>query len=79
VGEQGGTLDFERVQSEVVAVATELVAANPSVGALLFECVDLPPYANAVQQAVGLPVFDITTLIAHACSGLVRRPFTGVY
>jgi Asp/Glu/hydantoin racemase len=79
VGEQGGTLDFERVQAEVVEVAVELVRANPSVGALLFECVDLPPYASAVQEAVGLPVFDITTLIAHACAGLVRRPFAGVY
>jgi hypothetical protein len=79
VGDQAGTLDFEHVQAEVVEVARELVARNPAVGAILFECVDLPPYASAVQDAVELPVFDITTLIAHAYSGLVRRPFSGVY
>jgi len=79
VGQQAGTLDFERVQAEVVEVASELVASNPTVGAILLECVDLPPYASAVQEVVELPVFDITTLIAHACSGLVRRPFSGVY
>jgi hypothetical protein len=79
VAEQRGTLDFERVQAEVVDVARELVASDPAIGAILFECVDLPPYAHAVQEAVELPVFDITTLIAHACSGLVRRPFSGVY
>jgi hypothetical protein len=28
---------------------------------------------------VGLPVFDITTLIDHFHSALVRNPFTGVY
>lgn len=79
VGEQAGTLDFERVQAEVVAVARALVSGNPGIGAILLECVDLPPYASAVQEAVELPVFDMTTLIAHARSGLVRRPFSGDY
>jgi len=37
--------------------------------------VDLPPYATAVQEAVGLPVFDITTLISHVHSSFVRKPF----
>jgi len=76
---QSGVLDFERVQMEVVEVAEELVAQHPAIRALLLECVDLPPYAAAVQQAVGLPVFDITTLITHAFSALVRKPFDGVY
>jgi len=79
VCDQSGALDFERVQAEVVEVARTLVSRNRKVGAILFECVDLPPYASAVQQAVGLPVFDITTLIGHAFSALVRRPFDGVY
>jgi hypothetical protein len=79
VGNQGGELDFEKVQAEVVEVAQALVNRNPTVKAILFECVDLPPYAGAVQQAVGLPVFDVTTLISHVYSALVRSPFVGVY
>ena len=79
VGEQSGTLDFDRVQAEVVEVVEGLVRENPEVKAILLECVDLPPYAHAIQQAVSLPVFDMTTLIAHAYSGLVRKPFIGVY
>ena len=79
VSSQAGQLDFEKVQAEVVAVAMALVAGNPNVKAILFECVDLPPYASAVQEAVGLPVFDITTMIGHAYSALVRKPFVGVY
>ena len=63
----------------MVEVAQALVREHPEVKALLFECVDLPPYAHAVQEAVGLPVFDITTLIGHFRSALVRYPFTGVY
>jgi hypothetical protein len=79
VGAEGGELDFEGVTAEVVEVAQALVREHPEVKALLFECVDLPPYAHAVQEAVDLPVFDITTLIGHFHSALVRKPFTGVY
>jgi hypothetical protein len=74
-----GILDSDKAEAEVVAVAQALVAENPDVRAILFECVDLPPYAHAAQEATGLPVFDITTLIGFALSGLVRRPFSGIY
>jgi hypothetical protein len=79
VRDEGGELDFEGVTAEAVEVARTLVAQHPEVRALLFECVDLPPYAHAVQEAVGLPVFDITTLIDHFHAALVRQPFRGVY
>jgi hypothetical protein len=79
VVEEGGILDTDLVEPEVVAVAQGLVAERPDVGAILFECTDLCPYAAAVQNATGLPVFDVTTLINHALLALVRRPFTGVY
>ena len=74
-----GVLDFEKVEAEIVEVAKEMVAEHPEVGAILFECTDLPPYAHAVQEATGLPIFDITTLINFAISGIVRRPFAGIY
>jgi hypothetical protein len=32
-----------------------------------------------VQEATGLPVYDITTLVNHTLGALVRRRFTGVY
>jgi hypothetical protein len=79
VCEERGELDFEAVTAEAVEVALALVREHPQVKALLFECVDLPPYAHAVQEAVGLPVFDITTLIGHFHAALVRKPFSGVY
>ncbi len=79
VRDERGELDFEAVTAEAVQVARTLVAHHPEVKALLFECVDLPPYAHAVQEAVGIPVFDMTTLIDHYHSALVRKPFSGVY
>lgn len=79
VCDERGELDFEGVKAEAVEVAQTLVRDHPEVRALLFECVDLPPYAHAVQEKVSLPVFDMTTLIEHFYSALVRKPFVGVY
>lgn len=75
--EERGTLDSDKIEQEVVAVARELVAANPHIGALLLECSDLPPYASAVQQAVNLPIYDFFTMISHVHSAHVRSPFAG--
>ncbi len=79
IGAQTGELDFEKVEAEVVDTVRGLVAENPDIRAILLECVDMPPYAHAIQAAVDLPVFDITTLIGFAVSGIVRHPFAGAY
>jgi hypothetical protein len=65
------------VEGEVVEVARSLVEREPAVGALLLECSLLPPYAAAVQEAVGLPVFDYVTMIRHVFSAVIRRRYTG--
>lgn len=72
-----GTLDSDKIQAEVVGVARELVRTNPDIGSILLECSDLPPYAHAVQAAVGLPVFDFFTMINYVHTTLVRAPFKG--
>lgn len=75
VHDQVGTLDFEAVESEVVGEALSIQRDHPETGAILLECTDLPPYAEAVQKATGLPVFDITSLIAWAFTGARRKHF----
>ena len=59
----GTTLDREQVEREVVAAARDLVARHPGIDTIVFECTNLPPYKNAVQEAVGLPVFDVLDLL----------------
>lgn len=75
--EEKGTLDSLKIEEEVVGVARNLIRENPDVGSILLECSDLPPYASAVQQAVGRPVFDFITMINYVHSGLVRTPYRG--
>jgi Asp/Glu/hydantoin racemase len=57
------TLDVEAARAEHVAVARRLVAAHPEVGAVVLECTNMPPYRADIQEAIGLPVFDIMTLV----------------
>ena len=75
--EEKGTLDSELMEKEVVDVARELVSRDPSVGAILLECSDLPPFAHAVQAATGRPVFDFITMIRYVHSAFSRRPYQG--
>ncbi len=60
---QANAGDFARLESEMVEAARALVAAHPDVGALVFECTNMPPYARAVRQATGLPVFDVVGML----------------
>lgn len=73
-----GTLDEDRMRSEVVQAALELQAANPDLGAFMFECSDLPPYAKAVSDATGLPVFDWANFINYVYNATVPHNYTGI-
>ncbi len=74
---QTGELDLENIEREVVEKALELMEGEDKIGAILLECTDLPPYAAAVQEAVNLPTFDVTTMINYVFSALIRRRFDG--
>ncbi len=58
-------LDVEAASRATVDAALRLVARRPDVAEIVLECTNLPPYADAVRRATGLPVHDITTLIAE--------------
>jgi Asp/Glu/hydantoin racemase len=52
------TLDPRRVGAEVLDAGKRLVAAHPEVGAFVIECTNLPPYSEALRDALRLPVYD---------------------
>jgi Asp/Glu/hydantoin racemase len=55
-------LDSDSLERELVDHISEFISADPSIGAILLQCSELPPYARAIQRAVALPVFDVTSL-----------------
>ena len=75
--EPKGTMDTDLITEETVATARAIKEAHPDLGALLLECSLLPPYAAAVQQAVGVPVFDFITLIDFMQAGTRPRRYQG--
>ncbi len=56
-------LDLAEAEQATVAAARRLVARRPDLTAIVLECTNMPPYAEAVRAATGLPVHDITTLV----------------
>jgi aspartate/glutamate racemase len=70
-------LDVEKSAAELVKVATRLTSEHPDVGAIVLECTNMTPYAAAIQEKTGLPVFDIYTLVQMVHQAVVRKGFCG--
>ncbi|HKX16543.1 MAG TPA: aspartate/glutamate racemase family protein [bacterium] len=70
-------LDVEAARREHVEVARDLLERHPQVGAVVLECTNMPPYAAAIRQATGLPVFDITSLMRMVHAALVPPDYAG--
>jgi hypothetical protein len=68
-------LDVELARQDVVEAGKGLVARHPEIGALVLECTNMPPYAAALQEAIGLPVYDIYSMITWFHAGLRPRVF----
>ena len=70
-------LNEDEVCQEVSNAAQEMLAADSSIGTLLLECSELPPYAYEMQRRLGIPVYDFYTMIQYVSASLVRTPFLG--
>jgi Asp/Glu/hydantoin racemase len=68
-------MDVALAEADILQAGRQLVAADPSVGAVVLECTNMPPYAAALRDALGLPVFDIYSLISWFHNGLRPRCF----
>jgi hypothetical protein len=68
-------MDVALAEQDVVEAGKSLVAQHPEVGAIVLECTNMPPYAAALQAAVGLPVYDIYSMITWFHAGLRPRVF----
>ncbi len=57
-------MDFALARRDVTEAAKKLVQDHPEVGAIVFKCTNMSPYAGSVQKATGLPVI---TPFAFVC------------
>jgi hypothetical protein len=68
-------MDVALAEQDILDAGRRLVARHPEVGAIVLECTNMPPYAAALREAVGLPVYDIYTLVNWFHGGLRPRRF----
>jgi hypothetical protein len=66
-------LDVVRCRQEHELAASTLVDEHPDLGAIVLECTNMPPYADAIRRLTGLPVFDLTTLLAWGAAATRQR------
>lgn len=68
-------LDVAAARQDNIDAARTLVAEHPHIGALVLECTNMAPYAAAIREAVGLPVFSMLSFVSWFQSGLAPKPF----
>jgi len=66
-------LDVDAAERDILDAGDRLVARHPEVGAVLLECTNMCPYARALRDRLGLPVFDMVSFVIWFHGGLVPR------
>ncbi len=71
-------LDVGLAARDILAAGQTLMRRHPEVGAVVLECTNMPPYAHLLRAALGVPVYDIYSLITWLHTGLRPRNFGGI-
>jgi hypothetical protein len=68
-------MDVGRAARDILNAGRRLVASHPEVGAIVLECTNMPPYAHALREVLGMPVYDIYSLVTWLHAGIRPRDF----
>ena len=69
-------MDVALAAQDILDAGRILLQSHPDIGAIVLECTNMPPYAHALREATGLPVYDIYSLIGWFHAGLRPREFS---
>jgi hypothetical protein len=70
-------IDPEKVEKAVIEMVKKLLQKAPDVGAIVCEAINYAPYAAGVQEATGLPWFDIIDLTKLVYNAVVKKRYIG--
>lgn len=76
----GGTavsFDTEEFLADILQGIKDAQQRDPDIGAVLLECTSLPPFADAVRNATGLPVFDFIACVEWMHRSVVPKQYAG--
>ena len=63
IREGDASVPFEVLKQEVLGVAQRMVENDRSIGAIVCECTNITPYSHEINRRLGVPVFDMVTLV----------------
>jgi Asp/Glu/hydantoin racemase len=69
------TMDVAAAENDILDAGAELLRKHANIGAILLECTNMVPYARALRDRFGLPVYDIYSFITWFHAGLAPRDF----
>ncbi len=64
------------MQLEDLAAARRLHAAAPDLGAIVLECTNLAPHSALIRQELGVPVYDVMSMLNWFHAGLRPRMYS---
>jgi len=76
--EKGEKVDVEFVTPGIVKLAKDILRKQPAIRAIILECTELPPYADALRKETRLPVFDAITCADFFISAMKDNPRFGL-
>ena len=68
-------LDVDASKADIIAAGHHLIKHHPEIGALVLECTNMGPYSRHLNKSLGVPVFDILSLLNWFQLGLRPRRF----
>ena len=60
---------------DVLDAGQDLMSRHPEVGAVVFETHNLAPFASALRDSIGIPVFSVYSFFTWFHAGLAPRDF----
>jgi len=66
-------LDMAKAEADIIAAGDALAAKAPDLGAVVLECANMAPYSKALSRHLGVPVYDIVTMITWFQAGFAPR------
>jgi hypothetical protein len=63
IREGDDSVPFDVLKNEVLDTAERMLKDDPSIGAIVCECTNITPYSHEINRRLGVPVFDMVTLV----------------
>ena len=77
MGGKAITFDSDELEKDLINLVSCAQVKDKNIGAVLFECTTLPPFAFSVQNKTGLPVFDFIACVEWMHRSVVAKQYSG--